>query len=116
MGLEADGILQMLIWLQRTPESFVPGFRDADDECYRLPRLESNRILRVDTASLFAALQSQRSARELSWTDLDRQLEIGGTSPLTGLAKGGRTSIKMLTVVAGWLGKPCVAFTRASTW
>jgi outer membrane protease len=26
---EGDGILHMLVWLQRTPESFVPGSPDA---------------------------------------------------------------------------------------
>ena len=34
---EGDGILAMLLWLRRTPESFVPGFEDADAERYRLP-------------------------------------------------------------------------------
>ena len=116
LGVEADGILQMLIWLRRTPESFIPGFLGADAQCYRLPELDSTQILRVDTKSLFSALNSARITKGLSWKDLDGEFEIGSTSPLTGLAKGGRTSIEMLTLVAGWVGTPCVAFTRASTW
>ncbi len=116
LGLEADGILQMLMWLQRTPESFVPGFRHPDEEQYRLPELDSTHILRVDTTSMYAALNLERLARGLNWKDLAGAFEIGSTSPLTGLAKGGRTSITMLTLVAGWLDKPCVAFTRVSIW
>lgn len=116
LGPEADSILQMLIWLRRTPESFVPDVRDPDAERYRLPELSSTQILRVDTRSMHAALNLERITRGISWKDVDRALEIGSTSPLTGLAKGGRTSIQMLTLVAGWLGKPCVTFTRASTW
>ena len=34
---QGDGILQMLLWLGRTPESFVPGIADAAAERYRLP-------------------------------------------------------------------------------
>jgi len=34
---EGDGILQMLRWLGRTPESFVPGVEEADGEHFRLP-------------------------------------------------------------------------------
>ena len=50
----------------------------------------------------------------MTWKDVDRECEIGSMSPLTGLAKGGRTSIFMLTIIAGWLEEPAVTFTRAS--
>jgi hypothetical protein len=116
LGVEADGILQLLLWLRRSPESFVPNFEGADAECYRLPELDSTQILRVDSKSMFAALDLKRITSGLSWRDIDREFRIGSTSPLLSLAKGGRTTITMLTLVAVWLGKPSATFTRASAW
>jgi hypothetical protein len=34
---EGDGVLAMLGWLNRSPESFVPGYNEADDTLTRLP-------------------------------------------------------------------------------
>src|SRR5580765_7992339 len=65
---EGDGILQMLIWLDRTPESFVPGVADADSERYRLPKLSVGQILRWDTKALHGAVDGQRRARALTWS------------------------------------------------
>jgi hypothetical protein len=45
---EGDGILQMLLWLERSPESFIPGFADADDERYQLRQVARNQTLRWD--------------------------------------------------------------------
>src|SRR5215510_6028325 len=36
-GVEGDGVLQMLLWLDRTPESFVPGHPGAAHPEARLP-------------------------------------------------------------------------------
>lgn len=46
---EGDGILQMLLWLRRTPESFVPGMIDPMSEGFLEPQLQSGQILRWDT-------------------------------------------------------------------
>src|SRR5262245_8486663 len=64
---EGDGILQMLLWLGRTPESFVPGMAGADASRFRLPRLKTTQILRWDTRALFAALDAGRQQRRLTW-------------------------------------------------
>jgi hypothetical protein len=52
---EGDGILQMPLWLRRTPESFVPGFQEADAERFRLRELGSEQVLRWDTKALHSA-------------------------------------------------------------
>ena len=57
---EGDGILQMLLWLGRTPESFMPDIIDADVERFRLPDLTTSQILRWDTRALFQARVSRR--------------------------------------------------------
>src|SRR5262245_28098655 len=76
---EGDGILQMLLWLGRTPESFVPGRKDADSDHYRLPAVPSHQVLRWDTRALFLALDAQRLERQLTWAEVAR--EIGGHTP-----------------------------------
>ena len=46
---EGDGILQMLLWLDRAPESFVPGMQDVEAERFRLREPEAGHVLRWDT-------------------------------------------------------------------
>ena len=57
-AVEGDGVLQVIRWLDRTPESFMPGHRRA----MRLPAVPSNRILRLDTKRLWAAVEERRLA------------------------------------------------------
>ena len=113
---EGDGILQMLLWLGRTPESFVPGFGEADAERFHLRELGGERILRWDTKALHSALNAERQARGLTWKEVAR--DVGGFTPgmLTNLAKGGRTGFPGVMRIVGWLGQPAAAFTRASDW
>src|SRR5262245_791364 len=58
---EADGVLQMLHWLGRAPESFLAGDPAAADGRARWPGISSNGILRFDTARLRAALDAARA-------------------------------------------------------
>ena len=113
---EGDGILQMLLWLGRTPESFVPGIPSADSAPYRLPALRTGQILRWDTRALFAAVNMERVTRRVTWTELAR--EIGGFTPsmLTNLSKGGRIGLPRAMRLVGWLGRPAVSFTRVAPW
>jgi hypothetical protein len=113
---EGDGILQMLLWLRRTPESFVPGFEGAAAERYRLKELESTQILRWDTHALYSALNTQRQARGMSWREVAS--EVGGYTPatMTHLAKGGRTSFPQVMRAIAWLGQPAAFFARVSNW
>jgi hypothetical protein len=112
---EGDGILQMLLWLGRTPESFVPGIPAPDSAPYRLPELRTGQILRWDTRALFDAVNAERVTRQLTWTELARQ--IGGFTPsmLTNLSKGGRIGFPRVMRLVRWLGGPAVSFTRITS-
>jgi hypothetical protein len=59
---EGDGTLQMLRWLQRSPESFVRG----DVSGIQLPALQPHQVLRFDTRKLHAALDERRRERGLT--------------------------------------------------
>ena len=113
---EGDGVLQMLVWLNRTPESFVPGFPDADAQRFHLPTLTEHQLLRWDVRALHAALNRERQARGMTWATVAR--EIGGVAPatLTYLAKGSRIGFPspVMRLVA-WLGQPAARYTRVLT-
>jgi hypothetical protein len=113
---EGDGVLQMLLWLGRTPESFVPGRSVADDERCRLPQLKMGQILRWDTKALHAALDSERRARGLTWAGVADQLSGFTAGMLTDLAKGGRIGFPRVMRLTAWLGQPAVTFTRIAAW
>ena len=108
---EGDGVLQMLRWLDRTPESFVSGHHASSGEA--LPAAASHQILRFDTKTLHAALAVRRAERGLTWTQVAN--EIGGVSAamLTRLSNGGRTSFPHVVRIAAWLGRPVASFVRA---
>jgi hypothetical protein len=115
-GGEGDGILQMLVWLRRTPESFVAGIVDPRSEHFCNPVLTSGEILRWDSIALFNALDAQRRERSLTWAEVARQ--IGGFTPgtLTNLSKGGRIGFPRVMRLVVWLGKPASTFTRIAEW
>ena len=46
------------MWLERAPESFIPGF-DFDEESARLPR-PTTKHLRWDTKAIHAAVNARR--------------------------------------------------------
>jgi hypothetical protein len=110
---EGDSVLQMLRWLNRTPESFVPGHEASDAVDARLPEIPPYLVLRFNTRRLHAALNAQRIERALTWAEV--AYEAGLTvSMLTHLAKGGRTGFPHVMRMARWLGRPAAAFTRAA--
>jgi hypothetical protein len=113
---EGDGILQTLLWLGRSPESFLPGIADPDAEQFRLPELREGPILRWNTKALHAALTARRQSEHMTWEQVAR--EIGGFTPgmLMNLAMGGRTGFPHVMRIVGWLGRPAVEFTRIARW
>jgi len=113
--IEGDGVLQMLRWLGRTPESFVPGHKAATSEG-ALPHARQGQILRFDARAIHAALDAQRAERGMTWTQV--AAEIGGCAApsLTRLAKGGRTGFPEVVRIARWLGRPVASLTRLSDW
>jgi len=115
-GGEGDGILQMLVWLGRTPESFVPGIPDADAPRFQLPPLAKGQILRWDTRALFAALDARRQERGQTWAALSQELRGFTPGMLTNLAKGPRIGFPRAMRLVRFLGEPAVGFTRIAAW
>ena len=112
--LEADGMLQMVRWLGRTPESFAGGGHEAGaNAAMTIARVTAPGIPRFDTKALFAALDLQRSSRRMTWPQV--ALEIGVSAPsLTRMAKGGRTGVHQMLRTVRWLGRTVESFTRLS--
>jgi hypothetical protein len=113
---EGDGILQVLLWLGRTPESFVSNTKDSDSERFRLPTLTTGQILRWDTHALFLELNAQRLERQLTWPGVARELRGFTAGMLTNLSKGGRIGFPRVMRLVQWLDKPAVTFTRIADW
>ena len=114
-GVEGDGVLQMLLWLDRTPESFVPGHPGAVHPDARLRRVDPPNILRFDVPSIFSRLDAKRVASGLSWAEVAAQ--IGGASnadSLRNMRKAQRIGFPNVMRVARWLHCPAAALTRVA--
>jgi len=109
---EGDGILQMLLWLRRTPESFISGFEEADADRFRLPNVTEEQVLRWDTKALHSALNAERQARGMAWKDVAQELRGFTPAMLTNLSKAGRIGFPGVMRLVRWLGQPAAAFTR----
>ena len=111
---EGDGILQMLRWLGRTPESFVPGA--AVDAGTPLPRVPPDQVLRLHTRRLHAALNIKREALGMTWAEVASQMGRGiSAGSLMNLSKGGRSGFPHVLRITRWLDLPLAAFTRITS-
>jgi hypothetical protein len=111
---EGDGVLQMLRWLHRTPESFVvdrDGLDGLSPERFALPELLPNEILRFDTRQLFAAINARRLESARTWDQVASDIGVSASS-LIHLSKGGRTGFPHVVRMTRWLGLPVADFTR----
>jgi hypothetical protein len=116
-GVEGDGVLQMLLWLDRTPESFVPGHPGATHADAQLQKVTGARILRFDVPAIYARLDAQRTARSLTWTGV--AAEIGGlytAASLRNMSKQQRTGFPHVMRLARWLHCPASALTHVAAW
>ena len=111
---EGDGILQMLRWLKRAPESFVPGCNRAAAHAMKLPDVPAHEILRFDTRRLYQALDAQRTARHLTWQEVAQEIGRLTSVSLTNLKKGGRVAFPQVVWMTRWLDRPVADFVRAS--
>jgi hypothetical protein len=109
---EGDGVLQMIRWLGRSPESFIPGFLAAEAPAFMLPAAAPNQVIRLHTKRLYAALNAQRGARNMTWQQVSREIPDATVSTLTHLARGGRSGFPHVMRMARWLGQPLSTFTR----
>ena len=64
---------------------------------------------RLDTEALYAALDAQRTARELSWRQLAKEVGVS-PSTMTRLANGQRPDVDAFAGLVHWLGQPADAF------
>jgi len=110
---EGDGVLAMLRWLNRTPESFVPGHRESKEISARLPDVPPGMILRFDCRKLYAALDARRIERKMTWAQVAEEVGTGASS-LTYLSKGKRVGFPGVMRIFRWLDRPAADFTRAS--
>jgi transcriptional regulator with XRE-family HTH domain len=67
----------------------------------------------VDVEALYAALDSKRKARETSWREVARELEIS-PSTFSRMAQGRRPDIDTFATLLGWLGMPAESFIRST--
>src|SRR5262245_56171570 len=110
---EGAGVLQMLRWLGRSPESFIDGCPADVLAASALPDGGSHRVLRFDTRKLHDALDTERRARKLTWPDVARETGVAA-SHARGLARGGRTAFPAVMQLTGWLRRPVADFVRLS--
>jgi hypothetical protein len=112
-GGEGNIVLELLLWLDRTPESFVPGHPapSTPDKLLRQP--DPDRRLRWDVPALHAALDERRRDRGLTWKQVAD--EIAGFTPamLTGLARGRHVVFPRVMRLVAWLDRPAASFTVA---
>jgi len=103
-------VLQVLRWLGRTPESFVPGLREAPE--HALPDDDTGRPA-LDTRAIYLAMNDRKAARELTWRDVARELGPGFTpGMLTRLAGGTGIGFPRVMRIFQWLERPAAEFTR----
>ena len=57
-SVEGDSVLQVLRWLNRTPESFVPGYDGPAFGDEALPRIEPTKMLRFDAQAIYEQLKT----------------------------------------------------------
>ena len=101
--VEGDGCLQVLLWLGKSPESFVEGTDTDERQTLDKPR---SGTLRFDLVHTYRLLDEQRKREGLGWNDVARQ--IGRITPqmLRRFKSGGRTTFPGIMRVARWLGVP----------
>ncbi|HMF95074.1 MAG TPA: hypothetical protein VKE96_12300 [Vicinamibacterales bacterium] len=115
-AIEGDGVLQMLRWLNRAPESFVPGEPGVPPQPAMLPDVGPTQILRFDTRQIYAMLDAQRAERALTWAQVAREIGDVSAAGLTRYANGGRTGFPQVTRIAAWLEVPVASLTRGFHW
>lgn len=66
----------------------------------------------IDVDALYAALDASRKAKELSWRELAKELEIS-PSTFSRMAQGHRPDVDTFATLAQWMGVSAEQFMRA---
>jgi hypothetical protein len=106
-------VLQVLRWLDRSPESFLSGRLVEPTADEKLPDVGATRILRFDTGAIYAALDDERRRRNLTWKQLVAQLPGFTQSMVTNLAEGPLIGFPRVMTITQWLNCPATTFVRA---
>ena len=106
--------LILLRWIGRAPEDFLTGaVVDVGD--VRLPHAGPDRRLRWDLPQLHAALNAQRTERQLTWAQLAEQLDCT-PGRLTNLRTARLADMDLTMRITQWLGQPAAAFVHPAEW
>ncbi len=109
-GVEASIVLLTLIWLGRSPESFVPGHPGGDRLDAQLSPPGAGALPSFDFALIHAKLDAERERRRLSWLQVAR--EIGSPFTANGLQRFHRGRFIRFPAVmrlTRWLQCPAVS-------
>jgi hypothetical protein len=116
MGSKTTGnsaiVLQALLWLGRTPESFVVGRTRPQSKAERLVQPPLGQTLRFDSALIYPALDAERTARGMTWFDVGRGLPRYNEATFRRLAAGQQIGWPHGMGLFLWLDKPAASFTR----
>lgn len=106
-------VLQVLRWLQATPESFLsePDRNPRPEE--ELPRAAPDRILRFDTRALHTALDQERKRRGMTWQQVASETPGFSQAMLTNLARGPLIGFPRVMSITQWLGSPAARFVKS---
>lgn len=105
-------ILQILRWLDRTPESFLLGKVSLTYAEKPLPAAGTAQILRFDTSAMHAALDLERRRRDTTWRRIAAELPNFSESSLLNLATGPLIGFPRVMFITQWLREPAAAFVR----
>lgn len=110
--VEGDGVLQILLWLEKAPESFINGFRHPNANCYKLPMPDRGQVLRWNTDALFEAVMKQCEEMNITLKDASKQIGSYSTAMLSNLKNSKRVGFPHVMDIVIWLNQPAVNFTH----
>jgi transcriptional regulator with XRE-family HTH domain len=70
-------------------------------------------MVRFDSSALYAALDTERRARGLTWTQVSADTGVS-TGTIARTRNGGRLEVDGMLAMVRWLGVPVETFVRAS--
>ena len=70
-------------------------------------------MIRFDSVALWRALDAQRAARALTWTQVAAETGVSAAT-LTRTRQGGRMEVDGVLAMTAWLGRTVESFTRES--
>jgi transcriptional regulator with XRE-family HTH domain len=71
-------------------------------------------MVRFDSKALYAALDVQRSRREMTWSQVAAETGVSAAT-ITRMRAGGRLEVDGMLAMVRWLGVPVETFVRESS-